>query len=271
MLGVKRVSVNYLRQMMFMALVFSPFVAAEPNILFSNKPVALFYASVTSTTLSDEQVLFPDDRNMHDYQLSVVDLKKLNRADVIFWLGPTSEPQLAKLKQRFTQKQWIALADTEHAWLSWRGMQQMLKNLQKSAYGKPRENISEQLLSLKSRYEKELSRFSGQKFLLGHAAFEQYFAELGLTGAVLYSAGHSHGHHGMGEKERLGVQKLLASGEIRCAIEEPDVHFDGLSRRFAGLKLIRLEPMATSFRLVPSSFLAFHQYNLQQLLGCLKG
>lgn len=271
MLGVKRVPINYLRQLIFVLLM-SPLTAfAQPSLLFSNKPVAMLYSAVTGKELSAAQVLYPDDRNMHDYQLSVADLKKLNAAEVIFWLGPHAEPQLAKLRQRFSNKEWVALADAEHAWLSWQGMQLMLSNLQSSDYVPSVEDVSKQLHALKVRYEKALSALTEEKFLLGHAAFQPYFSEIGLNGGLIYSQGHSHGHHEMGEKERLKAQQLIASGEVVCAIEEPDLHFDHLNKRFPGLRLIRLEPMATSFELSPASFMAFNEYNLQQLLACLKG
>jgi ABC-type Zn2+ transport system substrate-binding protein/surface adhesin len=259
---------------------------SKQQMLFSNKPLALLYSALLpelaespKAVVAADQIIFAPESNMHDYQLSLNDLQRIQRAGVIYWYGPLVEPQLAKLKSRFSDKRWLALANSEHAWLSFEGMENLLNGLsdelkregmRAELIDAQKQKVSKQLLAIKAKYQKVFKPFAEQKFLLGHSAFSQLLEELGLNGAVIYSAGHSHGHHGHGEKDKLAIQQQIAAGDIYCAVAEPDLSFEQLQRRFNQLTVVELEPMAGSVDLTHDGFAQFLEKSLTALQQCLQ-
>lgn len=258
------------------------------SVVFSIKPVALIYAALTEQTVKPEQVIYSARLNMHDYQLSVQDLKKIDKAERVYWLGPEVEQSLARLKPRFTSQHWQALLapaayqkNQEHAWLDPVQLRAMIIAMAADLESEHPENAtvianrSERLLAAMSSrigyWSVHLQPYQQQAFLVGHSAFADFFHALGLRQAKVYSMGHSHGQQALGAKEKLQIQQQIQDGGIRCAFEEPDVSFAGLQKRFPNLQRVELEPMASSQAFDELALLAFIERSAGAIASCIAG
>ncbi|MBX7146677.1 MAG: zinc ABC transporter substrate-binding protein [Alphaproteobacteria bacterium] len=70
--------------------------ASSPIILTSIKPLHSLVANLTEG-VSNPDLLITGAQSEHTYQLKPSDIKKINQAQIIFWMGETIEPALAKL------------------------------------------------------------------------------------------------------------------------------------------------------------------------------
>lgn len=78
------------------ALLFTAQIShAKPMVLASLKPLALIAQEITGTA-ADVDTLLPDTASHHDYPLKVSDHARLQKADVILWIGPELESFLQK-------------------------------------------------------------------------------------------------------------------------------------------------------------------------------
>ena len=68
---------------------------AKPVVLASLKPLALIAQEITGTA-ADVETLLPDTASHHDYPLKVSDHARLQKADVVLWIGPELESFLQK-------------------------------------------------------------------------------------------------------------------------------------------------------------------------------
>lgn len=252
----------------------------DAGVMVSARPLALMYAALRPQ--QPVQVLLPDDRDMHEYSLAVSDIQRLQQARVFFWLGQKSEPFLVPLSQRFAgRQQWVALADqTGHAWLDRQQLALMLDRMvtalaklypdEKAAIESRQQALQATIDARFGYWQKELAPYADQPFLLGHDAYVAFSRQLGLRQPVMYRSSSDHGHVQAGMQELIRIQQRLASGEIRCAMEEPEVSFAALAKRYKSLKRERLEPMAGSIPVSESGYIAFIDASARAFASCLK-
>ena len=74
----------------------TPFVAAQPSVTASIKPVHSLAASVMRG-MSTPNLLIPATASPHNYTFRPSEVRNLHRAKLIIWIGPQLEPHLAKL------------------------------------------------------------------------------------------------------------------------------------------------------------------------------
>jgi zinc transport system substrate-binding protein len=87
---------RFLAVLTAIALLFSAQMGhAKPVILASLKPLALIAQELTGS-LAEVDTLLPDTASHHDYPLKVSDHARLQKADVIVWIGPELESFLQK-------------------------------------------------------------------------------------------------------------------------------------------------------------------------------
>ena len=252
--------------------------AEKPHTSVSIQPLALIHQALLPSAPAPD-VILPPHHNLHDYALSIDDLKSLQQADILFWLGERNETFIAIIeRQRKHRGQWYALAPgTSHAWLNPAQIPDLVNNMTKAlqqhhpdaadAIEQSRRQLLADITDWQNQWQKELAGYQDTPFLLGHDAFLAMTEALGLHGAQIYRAGHSHGHAGGGARSLLQIQQQLADGTIRCALEEPDISFATMAGRFPQLQLYRLSPMAQN----ADSFTGFLHASAQTLADCLKG
>lgn len=64
--------------------------AADAAVVASLKPVG-FIASAIADGVTETEVLLPDGASEHDYSLRPSDVKRLQNADLVVWVGPEME------------------------------------------------------------------------------------------------------------------------------------------------------------------------------------
>ncbi len=106
---------NYLPAALLFALVqfaAAPASLAQPqpaSVLATLKPLQLIALAITEG-ISQPQQLLPSNASPHDYQLRPSDMRKLQDADLLIWVGPELERFVAKpLSQRSAEKALLTL------------------------------------------------------------------------------------------------------------------------------------------------------------------
>lgn len=253
---------------------------AQSTTLVSIKPLAMIHKALLPN--DDVDVLLPTNKNLHDYALTVSDMRVLQQAKVFFWLGDHNERFIHKLEKRFAgDASWHALAaNSDHIWLDPNQQSQLIQAMarvlsthypeQKAQIEHNQKQLVQSLLEWKLRWTMQLLPYQGTAFLLGHDAFLPFAKGLGLKAAVMYRSGHSHGHVHSGAQTLTAIQQRIAANEIRCAIEEPDVSFAQLAGRYPQLKRYTLQPAGGDIPLDEKAYLIFLEASAQQLYQCLK-
>ncbi|KTS74317.1 zinc ABC transporter substrate-binding protein ZnuA [Pantoea stewartii] len=87
------------------ALAFATAVAlpAHANVVASIKPVG-FIASAIADGVTPVEVLLPDGASEHDYALRPSDVKRLQNADLVVWVGPEMEAFMTKSAAALSEK-----------------------------------------------------------------------------------------------------------------------------------------------------------------------
>lgn len=67
-----------------------------PKLVVSNKPLALVVKAIVADTMA-VTVLIPQNADPHHFQLKPSDMLQVQRSDLLIWLSPEIEPNLAKL------------------------------------------------------------------------------------------------------------------------------------------------------------------------------
>ncbi len=254
---------------------------ADTSTVTVIKPLALIYLALMPTDTPAPVILVPEAANPHDFALSVSQLKSVQKADVILWMGSKQEPFMDGLQQRFsgTQQTWVAVSDTPHTWLTPDGIVEISEQLAAALSAQypqwavtirsRQQQLQQQVAQLFAASRQQLAPYADTPFLLGHSAFAEFAQALGLAGAVYYQAGHSHGDSPMGMQTMLQVQQRLARAQIHCAIEEPDISFAKLAQRYPSLKRVMLSPLAQGVALNDHGFVQFLEQSVARLQQCL--
>ena len=91
-------------------------VLAQVNVLATIKPVQLIVTELTRHISAPGSALLPANVSPHDYALRISDVKRVQQASLLLWLGPETEPYLSKLLEKKSQAEAInllALADVK--------------------------------------------------------------------------------------------------------------------------------------------------------------
>ncbi|NUU68197.1 zinc ABC transporter substrate-binding protein ZnuA [Enterobacteriaceae bacterium BIT-l23] len=92
-----------------LALWFGAVNVAKADVVTSIKPLG-FIASAIADGVTDTQVLLPDGASEHDYALRPSDVKRIQDADLVVWVGPEMEAFMQKPVARRTEQNRLALS-----------------------------------------------------------------------------------------------------------------------------------------------------------------
>ncbi|OTA15658.1 zinc ABC transporter substrate-binding protein ZnuA [Xenorhabdus vietnamensis] len=84
--------------------------AAQADVVTSIRPLG-FIAAAIADGVTNTQVLLPNGASPHDYALRPLDVQKINKADLVVWVGPDMETFLAKPIAKIEQNKQLALAE----------------------------------------------------------------------------------------------------------------------------------------------------------------
>lgn len=79
-------------------------------VVTSLKPVG-FIAAAIADGVTDTQVLLPDGASEHDYSMRPSDVKRLQDADLVVWIGPEMEAFMAKPAARVAEQKKVTIAE----------------------------------------------------------------------------------------------------------------------------------------------------------------
>ncbi|QAB30186.1 zinc ABC transporter substrate-binding protein ZnuA [Pantoea ananatis] len=91
-----------------MAFATSAALPAHADIVASIKPVG-FIASAIADGVTPVEVLLPDGASEHDYALRPSDVKRLQNADLVVWVGPEMEAFMTKSAASLPEKKNLAI------------------------------------------------------------------------------------------------------------------------------------------------------------------
>lgn len=91
-------------------LLFSQNEQADAAVVTSIKPLG-FIASAITDGITQTQVLLPDGASEHDYSLRPSDIKRLQDAELVVWIGPEMETFMDKPMQRIAANRKVTIAE----------------------------------------------------------------------------------------------------------------------------------------------------------------
>ena len=83
--------------------------AADAAVVASLKPVG-FIASAIADGVTETEVLLPDGASEHDYSLRPSDVKRLQNADLVVWVGPEMEAFMQKPVSKLPEAKQVTIA-----------------------------------------------------------------------------------------------------------------------------------------------------------------
>lgn len=92
------------------AIISSISLNVSAAVIASLKPVG-FIAAAIADGVTDTEVLLPDGASEHDYALRPSDVKRLNSADLVVWVGLDMEAFMQKSLAHLPQQKQLALAN----------------------------------------------------------------------------------------------------------------------------------------------------------------
>ena len=85
---------------------------ADAAVVASLKPLG-FIASAIADGVTETQVLLPDGASEHDYSLRPSDVKRLQNADLVVWVGPEMEAFMDKSTQSIPDAKKVTIAQLD--------------------------------------------------------------------------------------------------------------------------------------------------------------
>ena len=79
-------------------------------VVASLKPLG-FIASAIADGVTETQVLLPDGASEHDYSLRPSDVKRLQNADLVVWIGPEMEAFMQKTAKQVPAQKQVTIAE----------------------------------------------------------------------------------------------------------------------------------------------------------------
>lgn len=223
--------------LLILSLFVNPLQAADshPRIVATIKPLQLLAMAIVGDTQGVEVLLDPR-MSPHDYQLRPSDRSKLDRADIVFWIGPDMEvfmvPVLASLGERIKivslQRETAAVGDP-HLWMDPLLTAEMGHKIA-DALGKLAPTHSdvwhanavrlEGLLIAEDKRLREQIAGLGQPrgYLVAHDAYERFESRYGLRHRAALT---DNADLPPSAQHIARIEAALNAGEISCVMREP--------------------------------------------------
>jgi zinc transport system substrate-binding protein len=291
---------RYCAGLLLLLLVWAGAAAAEPRVLTSIKPLQLLAAAVVGNGESIDLLLDPRQSH-HEYQLRPSDRRTLQRAQVVFWIGPALETFLEQpLATIAGSAQVVALqaAETEregghhhhdgddhthgdaHFWLDpeqaiamAHRMAQVLAAVEPSERGRFEANAGEFATRLREIDRELAARFAAlprhRPYMVLHDAYGHFESRYGLQRAATYAVTPEQQP---GARHLLAIQQLLDQGRVGCVFREPQFEPRALAAmlRRPDLHTATLDLMASDVPATADGFTHFYRTFGHLFIGCLE-
>jgi len=280
---------------LLLAVLINPALAKSPNVVASIKPIHSL-VSMVMEGIGSPYLLVANNSSPHDYVLRPSDASALEKADLVFWIGPQLEASLTRpLKTLAARAKIISFANVDtmirlplrgtnginmHFWLDPKNAISMVEKIagQLSLIdpdngGRYRQNALKAIKKLRNLTHEItaiLQPVSGQEFITFHNAyryFEQSFSMPAVTSITI------NPQTAPGVRRVEQIQRLIASRNVRCIFSEPQFSprlIKAISEG-SGIKIGVLDPLGA--RLTPGPRLYFQLLNniALSMRDCLQG
>ncbi len=262
-------------------------VAADPiRVVATIKPLQMIAAAVAGQDDIVESLLDPR-LSPHDYQLKPSDRIKLERANIVFWVGPGLELFLQQtLRTLPAHVQVVALQphgnheQDAHIWMNPAAaadiavqMAAALAALRPEQAGEYRANatrIQGELVKVDSELKREFDGMSRRRgYLVSHDAFVGFEQRYGLQHVAALSDGHERPP---GPRHLMELRELVASGQVGCVLLEPqyDPKLVDTVAQDSGIKQIVVDTLAGSSTADADGLLWFYRGLGKSLAQCVR-
>ena len=256
---------------------------SRPLVVATIKPLAIIAKSALGES-ADVEYLQASNQSPHDLSLPVSALEKLDRADLVLWIGEDFEARVAKTLNRIPVSRRITAlelplvaSDTEtarqdhlgvdpHVWLNPENANVIAKAIQKKL-GRPLKNIitDNQVAELAA----QLVPFAKQNYLTHHDAFGHFVSTFNLSAGM--SIRDASGGQ-QGAKTQYLLRKTATKNNARCIFVEPqyaDKDAWVLAQQLQ-LPLKPLDPQGFDQRLTADGYQAFLSGLAVQFKACFE-
>lgn len=259
---------------------------AEQRVLASIKPLQLIAQAVVGDRYP-VQVLLPPGATPHHYSLRPSDMRKVDQADLIIWLGTEAETYLAKPLGRADQS-YVEINLEEylergadryadpHLWLSSRYALRIagliadrlaeLDPMDETIYRANLHTFALALDRLHGQFSAELKQ-QEIRYLVYHDAYGYFEREYGLSHLGVVTP---NPEVNPGARHLLQLQNRITEQKIDCILVEPESNGAVVRALLAGqpAKQLLIDPMASNIALGPKGYLEFLSYVMETFQQC---
>ncbi len=256
------------------------------KVLVSVHPLALLVKS--AWPMLEVDALVPANQSPHDFSLKPSDMRKVHDADGVIWLGPEFEPFLVKLMDHKNNHiQLNGLLEEEahsgavsneqfeehehhdpHLWLQPEVIPEILAVIQKKWSLPAPVVFLTQYQTWIAKANKSLKTLKSQGFISYHSAFDPWVEYFELNQLAVVT---NNPEKPVGTRHVVQVRQILESGKARCMFVEPQFKGRLLKKLSQGLdvKTIKIDPLASLYKVEGANFMAFYDELLNQFQLCL--
>ncbi|NWN91576.1 zinc ABC transporter solute-binding protein [Marinobacter adhaerens] len=284
-------------------LVYSHSIYAETPILASIKPVELLVRAIATENMNTS-TLVPPGSSPHNYALTPSKRRALERADVIFWVGPDMETFLTRLLtgEEFGERS-VALMQSEtalsapeehtgdhrhdhhhdseddpHIWVDPDMALSMAETIRdtlasqdgadKAALDRNLEAFRAAVARKEAQIRKQLEPLKNVSLFAYHSALTRFAAHynLNVAGVLTLNPDRSPG-----ARHIAGVQNSLRQANHPCLLTEPQFNRQWWRSITEGLNVTfsTWDPLATDIEVTANGYADFQQSIADAVLTCL--
>jgi len=279
-------------------------VAGSIDVVSSIRPLHALVLAVGDGIITPE-LLISESSSAHNFTLKASDAKKIEKSDVIFWIGPELERALKKpIATLGSNARVITVMDEPaislipyggthdghghedehggqndpHVWLSTENALGIIDIIEKAlkhadpangaAYEKNAKVAKNRIRTLKRQIEKFLQPIKDVPFVVQHDGFSYMVKELDLNqrGYITNIKGSEAGARHIAE-----LKKMMAAEKVKCIFTEPQMASQ-MAKSLSldsGIKLGELDAMGVGLDESPTLYARIMQKNARALLNCL--
>lgn len=261
---------------------------AEPRILASIKPIQLIAQAVVGSERQVE-VLLPPGATPHHFTMRPSDMRRLNGADMVIWLGKESERYLEKPMAR--QEENAVMVDLEeflemrddgyrdpHFWLSGGKAIRVAEVIANRLISLDAENAVdyEKNLAVFSRLVKEqeqviktmLTPYRGSSYIVYHDAYSYFEQAYGLAHRAVVAL---NPEVNPGAKHLLELDRIITGQSVNCLLIEPESspRVVKMLTENSGIRVQMIDPMASGMRVSEQGYVRFLQDVAEKVKHCI--
>lgn len=286
-----------------MALVLSPALQAQPQVLASIKPLQLIAAAVTEG-VSSPSLLIAANQSPHDVTLRPSDVRKLAESDLLLWVGPQMETYLAGILQR-QEPQRTVQADSvpgitlytagvdsgqvhgandghlhdPHLWLDTDNAVIVARNLalalialdpqNRSRYEHNLQVFGDSIRQLDQRVEARIDAIADPRYAVYHDGIQYFEKQFGLQHEFVMVPDHEIQP---GVRHILTMREMVEERRPACVLEDISASDATISTVFRNHPIVRvrMDTLGDAVALGPDGYVTLID-NLAQAIGhCLQ-